>query len=409
MYRGIILKQQLKTCANKWFASQAAAAVQESSSPKLSELKNGLKVVTANQGAYGARITLLVKTGSKDDAAPGLTHCIQATSGLTNNKNTAFLTTQLLSALGAEMEVIAGRENIMYTVGCNPNVVKDILVDVLYPVVLGAKFPWWEVRDVVSLMKYQKAIAETDPCYLLMESAHKASFSNSFGSPLLCPDYMMGQHTTEMLVSRHNSTFNLKNMVLAGTGISQDVLIDAGLGLENLSTGKEAEQTTAPKFVSSEVHVEKPSDLVHAALTFPGASLNNKNAVALSVLQHAMGSISSIKRSSGMNHGVVNAAVESATNAVFNTSTFSLNYADTGLFGVHVVAQKNDFAKVMETTAAQCSKIASSGLSDTAIEAAKQRLKAKICMSTENSSQTVEDIAVQAATIGTVATPSKIM
>ncbi|XP_002125685.2 cytochrome b-c1 complex subunit 2, mitochondrial-like [Ciona intestinalis] len=406
MLRGSILKPRIINSAKSFLSTQAPAA-QDSGSLKLSQLNNGLKVVTANQGAYGARIALLVKSGSRNDESPGLTHCLQATAGLTNNTNTAFLTTQLLSSLGAELEVIAGRDSILYQVGCHPNVAKDILVDVLAPVVFGGKYQWWEVKDVAARMKYQKALAESDPCFVLMETAHKASFAGKFGSPILCPDYLLGSHTTEMLTSRLNSEFTAGNMVLAGTGISQDALIDAAMSLENLSSGS-VEKTSVPSFVSSEAHVVTPGELVHGAISFPGMALNDENCIALSVLQHALGSTSSIKRSSGLKHGVLNSAVDRATNAIFNTSAFSINYSDCGLFGVHVVAQKSDFSKVAQATAAECSKIALSGIPNDAVEGAKQRLKAKIIMGSENSAYTVEDVAVQTAVLGTVAEPSKI-
>jgi len=42
-------------------------------------------------------------------------------------------------------------------------------------------------------------------------------------------------------------------------------------------------------FVKSEVHVGNPSALVHAALSFQGAALNDDDAIALAVLKHAMG------------------------------------------------------------------------------------------------------------------------
>ena len=45
----------------------------------------------------------------------------------------------------------------------------------------------------------------------------------------------------------------------------------------------------AAKFVSSEMHVNRPGELSYAALTFCGVSANDQDAVALSVLKEMLG------------------------------------------------------------------------------------------------------------------------
>ena len=49
---------------------------------------------------------------------------------------------------------------------------------------------------------------------------------------------MMGKHTTDMLVTRFQSSFTLNNMVLAGSGISLGALKEIGSQIEGFPTGK---------------------------------------------------------------------------------------------------------------------------------------------------------------------------
>lgn len=173
--------------AKRVFSAQPQTSLQDGQSAAVSKLSNGLKIATCNENASASRLSLLVRTGSRNDkvAELGLTHCLQACAGLTSSKNTAFLTTQLLSSLGATLDVTAGRDYIMYNINCFETAANELIVNVLTPSILSAKFPWYEVRDhVESKMKFQKAYAEDNPYYVLMESLHRVT--NNFRNLTFC-------------------------------------------------------------------------------------------------------------------------------------------------------------------------------------------------------------------------------
>ena len=168
--------QRLSQIARRCFSAQVQAAQSDGQLVSYSCLENGLKIATCNENALGARVALLVNTGCRDDSGLelGLTHCLQAAAGLTSANNTSFLTTQLLAALGSDLEVVATRDSILYNIGCYETTANEVILNVLVPSLKGAKFPSWELQDhVVKRMKYQKAYAENDPLYVLMEGVHK--------------------------------------------------------------------------------------------------------------------------------------------------------------------------------------------------------------------------------------------
>nr|CAB3267528.1 cytochrome b-c1 complex subunit 2, mitochondrial-like [Phallusia mammillata] len=408
MLRSLQVRQQLVKFSQQCYTTQAVAAT-SGSSTKLSVLPSGLRVASTNENAPVAQLALLVNSGSRDESQSnlGITHCLQCTAGLTGSRNTAFLTTQLLSSLGADLQVTAGREHTLYSVRCNPHDAQKVFTDVVAPTILGAKFPWYEINDVTSRMKYQKAVATSDPCFTLMETAHKASFKGSLSNSVMSPDFMIGHHTSEMLQAKFNASYNLSNMVLSGSGVSHDGLIDIGSAC-NGAEGS-ATQRAASQFIGGEVHVGDPTPLVHAALTFEGVALNDKDAVALSVLQYALGVTGNIRRGSGLNHGSLNPAVEKSTDGVFSTNAFSVNYSDTGLFGIYVVSPQESINAVLQAVSAECKKVASNGLSDAAVNGAKERFKAAVLMNAECMSKTVQDMAVQSSVLGTIASPSSIV
>ena len=58
-------------------------------------------------------------------------------------------------------------------------------------------------------------------------------------NPILAPDHMIGSHSTEMLVERHQNAFDINNMVLVGSGVSTPALSKCvGDTLDRLQPGE---------------------------------------------------------------------------------------------------------------------------------------------------------------------------
>jgi len=411
MMRASVIPQRMLSTARRVLAAEAAQAQEDSLAQKLSVMPNGLKVATINPDAAGARVMFLVNTGSRDDthSTLGLTHCLQAASGLNGSKNTAFLTTQLTAALGADLHVSADREHLLYSVKCHPNVVKDVITEVIIPAILSPTYAWWDLKNLGNAMKYQKTVAETNPLVLLADAAHKASFRSGLSNSVLSPESMIGKHTSEMALSRFSSAFQFSNMTLAGSGMDQDALIGFASAIsDNHLDGASGLKRTASEFVSKEVHVDDAGAMNHSAINFEGVSLNDADVLAASVLQHALGTQSNIKRGSGLSHGVLNSAIAETLSCPFSTSTSSLNYSDTGLFTVHVVAGAGDIAAATVAASAQCARIASDGVDAATVDAAKARAKSAVLMAYENAEFALQSSAVQASVTGSFASKAKL-
>jgi len=350
----------------------------------------------------------LVNTGSRDDthSSLGLTHCIQAASGLNGTKNTGFLTTQLTAALGADLSVSADREHLLYSVKCHPNVVGDIITDVITPALMSPSYAWWDLKGLAASMTYQKTLATSEPLVLLADAAHKASFRSGLSNAVLSPDSMIGNHTSEQALGRFNTAFQAGNMTLAASGVDQDALIGFASAITDMGTGAPLKRT-ASEFVSKEVHVDHSGAMNHSAINFEGVALNDVDATALLVLQHALGTQGNVKRGSGLSHGILNSLIASQISCPFSTSASSLNYSDSGLFTVHVVAAAGDIAAATIAASAQLAGIASDGVDAVAVESAKSRAKSAVLMAYENGEFALHASAVQASITGSFASRAK--
>ena len=78
-------------------AKQLSRRLYSSESAVSNDLQGFMRVSTIDQPSNGARLTLMVGTGSRDDTLStlGTTHAMQAGAVLSGKQNTAFLTTQV--------------------------------------------------------------------------------------------------------------------------------------------------------------------------------------------------------------------------------------------------------------------------------------------------------------------------
>lgn len=120
-----------------------------------------------------------------------------------------------------------------------------------------------------------------------------------------------------------------------------------------------------------------------------------------------LGGESNIKRGSGAASGILNQALLSKTKSSFSTSAFSVNYSDSGLFGITVVAPKDSIADVVACASSELSAIGQNGLDADTLQVAKHKLKSQY-LRNASSSNYVADVAYQASVLDSVASPQDV-
>ena len=96
---------------------------------------------------------------------------------------------------------------------------------------------------------------------------------------------------------------------------------------------------------AAELRDDNLDDLVHVALAAEGASQSSKDSLASALASHAFGTVfNRVKYSNGatrLSKSVLSLATQPAA-----VTSFNANYSDTGLFGFHLVGNKNEIGKV---------------------------------------------------------------
>lgn len=75
-----------------------------------------------------------------------------------------------------------------------------LFADVVAPLICSNKYEWFELDDlnIYRTMQYQKALANNNASFKLMDAAHEASFRGGLSNSIFAPDQMLSLHEHPM-------------------------------------------------------------------------------------------------------------------------------------------------------------------------------------------------------------------
>lgn len=292
-----------------------------------------------------------------------------------------------------------------YTVECLRDDI-EILMEFLLNVTAAPEFRRWEVAALQSQLRIDKAVAFQNPQAQVLENLHAAAYRNALANSLYCPDYRIGKVTPDQLHYYVQNHFTSARMALIGLGVSHPVLKQVaerflnmrGLGL----SGAKA------KYRGGEIRDQNGDSLVHAALVAESAATGSAEANAFSVLQHVLGAGPHVKRGSNATSSLYQ-AVAKGVHQPFDVSAFNASYSDSGLFGIYTISQAASAGDVIKSAYDQVKTIAQGNLSNTDVQAAKNKLKAGYLMSVESSEGFLDEVGSQALVAGSYVQPSTVL
>ncbi|XP_068100921.1 cytochrome b-c1 complex subunit 2, mitochondrial [Hyperolius riggenbachi] len=371
---------------------------------QITKLPNGLVVATIENYSPASKIAVFVKAGSRYETGSnlGVNHVLRLASNLTTKGASAFKITRGLEAAGAGFSVTSTRENLVYSVGCLRDHV-DTVMEYLINVTTAPEFRHWEVSDLTSRVKTDKALAYQDPQVGVLENLHAAAYRNGLSNSLFCPDYRIGKVSPDELQQFVQHHFTSARMALVGLGVSHSVLKQVGEQFLNIRSGA-GPTTVKSQYRGGEVRDQNGDSLVHAAIVAEGATVGSPEANAFSVLQHVLGAGPYIKRGSNSS-SKLSQAVSKATNQPFDVSAFNASYSDSGLFGVYTVSQAATAGDVIKAAVHQVNAVAGGAVTEADITRAKNQLKSQYLLSIENSCGLLSEIGCQALASGSYTSP----
>nr|XP_019939175.1 PREDICTED: cytochrome b-c1 complex subunit 2, mitochondrial isoform X2 [Paralichthys olivaceus] len=412
--KGIRGISQLST---RLYAAQAARKVKATGAAErvkfqpqevqVTKLSSGLVIASLENYSPASKIGVVVKAGCRYETPEnrGVTHLLRLASSLTTKGASAFKICRGVEAVGGSLSVTSSRENMMYTVDCLRDDI-DTVMEYLINVTTAPEFRPWEVSDLTSRVKMDKAQAAQSTQMAVIEALHEAAYKNALSNSLYCPDHMVGNIQSEHLHQFVQNNFTSARMALVGLGVDHAVLKQVGEQFLNIRSGA---GTTGAKaqYRGGEVRLANLASLVHSAVVSQSAAAGTGEAVAFSVLQHVLGAGPHVKRGSNTSSKLIQ-GVAKATADPFDVSAFNASYSDSGLFGVYTISQVGAAGDVIKAALAEVKNVADGGVTAADLTRAKTQLKGQYLMSLETSEGLLEALGTQALTEGSYVSPEEI-
>uniref|UniRef100_A0A8D3DI58 Ubiquinol-cytochrome c reductase core protein 2a n=1 Tax=Scophthalmus maximus TaxID=52904 RepID=A0A8D3DI58_SCOMX len=322
---------------------------------QVSKLPNGLVIASLENYSPLCSVGLFVKAGSRYETVEnqGVSHVLRLAANLTTKGASAFKICRGVEALGGSLSVTSSRETMVYTADCLRDHL-DSLLEYLVSVTTAQEFRPWEVEELTSRVKIDKALAQQCPQIGVIEKLHEAAYKNALSNSLYCPEYMVGR----------------KNVC--------------------------------------ELRVQNNDDLVHALIASEGGVAGSAEANAFTVLQRILGAGPHVKRGSNIT-SQLSQGIAKATTQPFDATAFNASYSDSGLFGVYTISQADSAGEVINAAIAQVRGVAEGNVSDADVTRAKNQVKADYMMSIESSEGLMEEIGAQVLTAAAYQLPDTVL
>ncbi|KAL7377772.1 hypothetical protein ABVT39_004109 [Epinephelus coioides] len=388
--------------------ARSSAAPLPPQNVQVSKLPNGLVIASLENYSPLSSVGVFVKAGSRYETVEnqGVSHVLRLASNLTTKGASAFKICRGVEALGGSLSVTSSRETMVYSAECLRDNL-DLLFEYLVNVTAAQEFRPWEVSDLTSRVKIDKALAQQCPQIGVIEKLHEAAYKNALSNSLYCPDYMVGRITPTQLHSYVEDNFTTGGMALVGLGVKHSVLRQMGEGLLSVRSGAGAPVAKAV-YRGGELRVQNNDDLVHALITSEGGVTGSAEANAFSVLQRILGSGPHVKRGSNIT-SKLSQGIAKATTQPFDATAFNASYSDSGLFGVYTIAQADSAGEVIKAAIAQVRGVAEGNVSEADVTRAKNQVKSEYLMSIEDSDGLMEEIGTQALTTAAYQLPDAVL
>nr|AAI52593.1 Ubiquinol-cytochrome c reductase core protein II [Danio rerio] len=374
---------------------------------QVTKLPSGLVIASLENYSPASRIGVLVRAGSRYETTDnlGVTHLLRLAASLTTKGASAFRICRGVEAVGGSLSVSSSRETMSYTVDCLRDHI-DTVMEYLINVTTAPEFRAWEVSDLTGRVNLDKKLAKQTPQIGVIEDLHAAAYKNALSNSLYCPDFKIGQITTEQMHTFVQNNFTSARMALVGLGVDHDMLKQVGEQFLSIRSGAGTVGSKA-LYRGGEVRHQTGAGLVHALVAIEGASATSAEATAFSVLQHVLGAGPRVERGSSST-STLTQAISKVTALPFDASAFNANYTDSGLFGLYTICQANAVNDVIKAAVGQVNAIAQGNLAAADLSKAKNQLTADYLMSIESSEGLMDVIGTHVLSEGTYHTPEAV-
>jgi len=368
---------------------------------RVTELKNGLRVVTEDSGLKTATVGLWIDAGSRYETPKnnGVAHFLEHMAFKGTNKRSQTQLELEVENMGAHLNAYTSREQTVYYAKCLSKDV-DKSVDILADIIQNSKFGEAEIERERSVILREMQEVETNLQEVVFDHLHSIAFQGTpLGLTILGPTENIKSIQRQDLINYVDDHYKGSRMVLAGAGgIDHDKLVklaEEHLGnLSNVYHNSEIPSLTGVRYTGSEVKIrDDDMPFIYGAIAVEGAGWDNPDNIPLMIANTIIGSYDRAQ-GGGNNMGSSLAQASMEDNLCVNFQSFNTCYKDTGLWGVYFVVDRlkiYDFLTQLQNNWQEMCSV----LGPADVNRAKNILKTNISLQLDGSTPICEDIGRQ--------------
>lgn len=353
------------------------------------------------------------------DSNVGVSHLLEHLGFKSTTTRTHAQLVREIEDTGALTTSSCGREQIIYTIDLLRDSIEKGL-EILADSVLNVQVTPEEIEQIKAIMRIQTEDLMENPPAMLQEFIHSAAYGRNtpIGRPLQCPLDQIDALSLEKVMAFRNTHFIAENMVLAGSGVDHETLVQyAEKFFSQVPTAASAGVTPKSPRLEPVVYtggvetIENPESMFsYAALAFPTGGWHHEDLVPICVLQTLLGGGDSFS-AGGPGKGMYSRLYTSVLNRYYwveSAFAFSSIHADVGLLGIYGASMPSHTSNLVALLCNQLLTVARLPVDPVELSRAKNQLKSSVLMNLESRMILYEDIGRQLLTYGLREDPESV-
>lgn len=356
-----------------------------SSQIEASRLSNGVTTVSIDSSSpiVHLGVYLGIGTGHETRATAGSLQIIKNCWLGTTTRRTLIGGHREPLQCGANVDFTVGRDIVAITASC-PRDKASLVLDHMTQNLICPEFFNHELHPARADALRQTGVALSDPINVLLEEANRLAYRGTgLGRSLYCKAGNAGAIDRDVLLDFAAENFkDSNNIAVVGVGLDPEHV--SNLADEYLWSleGGSATAPTGKWTGHQESHIDGAGSGALAMCLVEGAAAGSHDALVLGVLRHLAGSgVASTKW--GGSHSKLVAAAAPYTQNPFSTQCVNINNVNSGMFGIRVSAAGEEIGDVLKASVGVMAGL-NTGVSDEALNAAKNKLKLEILSTYES-------------------------
>lgn len=370
---------------------------------RTSTLPNGIRVITNERPDFGMSVGAFLDAGVRDETqdSRGACHVLNRLAFQGYGSCSAEQLRARMDKIGGRTSAQALRENLIFSFETLPSDFEEMM-DILCGTLLHPRVTTEDIHQLAYLLPFEQDALKRDHLNWMIEEAHNVAYQGGTLGRTLLPEVQDLENITPAKVHQFLQDHVVgEKLVIAGTGISHDVLVKAVEKHLHQVPSRSQQRADAPERSKSVFlgggHMTNPSilhnpehlpPLTHMALIFKGFSWLQKESYAQHVLHVLLGGGNAFS-SGGPGKGMYSRYYLRVLNRyhfINSATSVTQSYSDSGIFGIYMNSPHDKAMATMQVCVSELVRLVIEPYSEEELNRAKAQLKSMMVMQLESRS-----------------------